>query len=78
LHYNNLDDRKIIDGAVWEEGWRDGQNFFTLSNDASYITTTHGSNHELACIEQCATHVEFFQSLDLTTFSIFKREKRGD
>jgi hypothetical protein len=30
--------RKTIDDAVWEEGWRDGQDFLLRSNDTSYVT----------------------------------------
>jgi hypothetical protein len=30
--------RKTIDDAVWEEGWRDGQDFLIRSNDTSYVT----------------------------------------
>jgi hypothetical protein len=30
--------RKTIDDAVWEEGWRDGQDFLIRSNDSSYVT----------------------------------------
>jgi hypothetical protein len=30
--------RKTIDAAVWEEGWRDGQDFLVRSNDTSYVT----------------------------------------
>jgi hypothetical protein len=29
---------RTIDGAVWEEGWRDGQDFMIRSNDTSYVT----------------------------------------
>jgi transposase len=32
--------RKTIDDAVWEEGWRDGQDFLIRSNDSSYVTRT--------------------------------------
>jgi hypothetical protein len=30
--------RRTIDVAVWEEGWRDGQDFMIRSNDTSYVT----------------------------------------
>jgi hypothetical protein len=30
--------RKTIDDAVWEEGWRNGQDFLIRSNDTSYVT----------------------------------------
>jgi hypothetical protein len=30
--------RRTIDAAVWEEGWRDGQDFMIRSNDTSYVT----------------------------------------
>ena len=30
--------RKTIDQAVWEEGWKDGQDFLIRSNDTSYVT----------------------------------------
>jgi hypothetical protein len=30
--------RRIIDAAVWEEGWRDRQHFMILSNDMSDVT----------------------------------------
>jgi hypothetical protein len=29
---------RTIDAAVWEEAWRDGQNFVIRSNDTSYVT----------------------------------------
>jgi hypothetical protein len=29
---------KTIDQAVWEEGWRDGQDFLIRTNDTSYLT----------------------------------------
>jgi hypothetical protein len=31
-------DRMMVDGAVGEDGWRDGQDFLILFNDASYAT----------------------------------------
>jgi hypothetical protein len=30
--------RRTIDAVVWEEGWRDGQDFMIRSNDTSYDT----------------------------------------
>jgi hypothetical protein len=30
--------RRTIDDAVWEEGWRDGQDFMIRSNSSSYVT----------------------------------------
>jgi hypothetical protein len=30
--------RRTIDAAVWEEGWRDGQNFMVYSNGTSDVT----------------------------------------
>jgi hypothetical protein len=30
--------RKTVDDAVWEDGWRDGQDFLIRSNDTSYVT----------------------------------------
>jgi hypothetical protein len=30
--------RRTIDAAVWEEGWRDEQDFMIRSNDTSYVT----------------------------------------
>jgi hypothetical protein len=30
--------RKSIDCAIWEEGWREGQDFFIRSNDTSHVT----------------------------------------
>jgi hypothetical protein len=30
--------RRTIDAAVWEEGWRDGQDFMIRSNDTAYVT----------------------------------------
>jgi hypothetical protein len=30
--------RKTVDDDVWEDGWRDGQNFLIRSNDTSYVT----------------------------------------
>jgi hypothetical protein len=29
---------KTVDDAVWEDGWRDGQDFLIPSNDTSYVT----------------------------------------
>jgi hypothetical protein len=30
--------RETVVDAVWEDGWRDGQDFFIRSNDTSYVT----------------------------------------
>jgi hypothetical protein len=29
---------KTVDDAVWEDGWRDWQDFLSRSNDSSYVT----------------------------------------
>jgi hypothetical protein len=30
--------RKTVDDTVWEDGWRDGQDFLIRSNETSYVT----------------------------------------
>jgi hypothetical protein len=42
--------RRTIDAAVWEERWRDGQNFMIRSNDTSYVTRPIFTEHVTSVI----------------------------
>jgi hypothetical protein len=42
--------RRTIDAAVWEEGWRDGQDFMIRSNDTSYVTRPIFTEHVTSVI----------------------------
>jgi hypothetical protein len=42
--------RRRIDAAVWEEEWRDGQDFMIRSNDTSYVTRPIFTEHVISVI----------------------------